>query len=355
MLNWLLALVPLTVVLELLTPEKHSWIFLSAALAIIPLAGWLGRATEELAARTGEGIGGLLNATFGNAAELIIALAALRKGLYDVVKASIAGSILGNILLVMGAAMLAGGLKHSTQRFNVGGARSQNTMMTLAVIALMIPAAYHAVVGPQAALSEVHLAVSIAAVLLVCYGLNLIFELVTHKQLFAGDGQDAKHGASWSLGRAFLILAGATALIAWMSEVLVGALTPAAQELGLSSGFVGLFVVAIVGNAAEHSTAVSAAMKDRMDLSLGIAMGSSVQIAAFVAPLLVLASLGLSPQPMDMAFRPALVLFVFLAVLISGQVSGDGESNWLEGVQLLAVYLILAIVTFLAPTTAAAP
>lgn len=346
---------PLTVYGEYFRPEAHTLIFLSSCLAIIPLAGWLGHATEELAARTGEGIGGLLNATFGNAAELIIALAALRQGLHDVVKASIVGSILGNVLLVMGAAMLAGGLKFTEQRFNVTGARSQNSMMTLAVAALMIPALYHAVVRQQAeaGLSEVHLGIAIAVVLLFCYALNLVFEIVTHKQLFTGSQEEAGgHQPSRSISRALLVLAGATVFIAWMSEVLVGALTPAARELGMNQAFVGLFVVAIVGNAAEHSTAVLAAMKNRMDLSLGIAIGSSVQIALFVAPVLVLASLVVGPSPMDMAFNPSLVLFVFLAVLIAGQITGDGESNWLEGVQLLAVYLVLAIVTFLVPASA---
>jgi len=348
MLNCLLIFIPVTVLLELFAPEQHSWIFIAAAAAIVPLAGWLGYATEELASRTGEGVGGLLNATFGNAAELIIALAALRQGLYEVVKASIVGSILGNLLLVMGAAMLAGGVKFTEQRFNATATRSQNSMMTLAVVSLMIPAGYHAALKSPAEISEVYLAVAISVVLLVCYGLNLVFALITHTHLFAGtqEGPIDNH-ASWSLRRAMLALAGTTGLIAWMSEILVTALTPATQELGLNSTFVGLFVVAIVGNAAEHSTAIVAARKNRMDLSLGIAIGSSVQMALFVAPLLILASMFVGPRPMDMAFNPGLVLFVFLAMLITFQVTGDGESNWLEGVQLLAVYLILAMVTFL--------
>jgi len=348
MLKCLLVFIPVTMLLELFAPERHSWIFITAAVAIIPLAGWLGYATEELASRCGEGIGGLLNATFGNAAELIIALAALHQGLYEVVKASIVGSILGNLLLVMGAAMMVGGLKFAAQRFNATAARSQNSMMTLAVVSLMIPAGYHASLKSPAEISEVYLAVAISLVLLVCYGLNLVFALITHTHLFAGiqEGPIDDH-SSWSLQRAILALAGTTGLIALMSEILVTALTPATQELGLNSTFVGLFVVAIAGNAAEHSTAIVAARKNRMDLTLGIAIGSSVQMALFVAPLLILASMFIGPGPMDMAFNPGLVLFVFLAMLITFQVTGDGESNWLEGVQLLAVYLILAVVTFL--------
>ncbi|MGO9121026.1 MAG: calcium/proton exchanger [Desulfomonilaceae bacterium] len=347
MLNWLLIFIPVTVLLELFAPERHSWIFITAAASIIPLAGWLGYATEDLASRTGEGVGGLLNATFGNAAELIIALAALHQGLHEVVKASIVGSILGNLLFVMGAAMLAGGLKFTEQRFNASATRSQNSMMTVAVVSLMIPAGYHATLKTPSDISEIYLAVAISVVLLACYGLNLVFALITHIHLFAGTSVGPDNHARWSLGRAMSVLAGATCLIAWMSEILVTALTPATQELGLNSTFVGLFVVAIVGNAAEHSTAIVAARKNRMDLSLSIAIGSSVQMALFVAPLLMLASNFIGPRPMDMAFDPGLVLFVFLAMLITFQVTGDGESNWLEGVQLLAVYLILSMVTFL--------
>jgi len=350
-LHWFLAFAPLAVALEHLVPERSLWVFLAAALAIIPLAGWMGRATEELAVHTGEGVGGLLNATFGNAAELIIAIAALRAGLYEVVKASIAGSIVGNILLVLGAAMLAGGLRNRPeQHFNAAGARSQATMMTLATIALVLPAAFHRALGagapPLASLS-----VWISVVLLAVYGANLVFSLGTHRALFAGSqpAEGTEHAASWSVRRAALVLAVATVAIAWMSEILVGAIEPAAEALALTDVFVGVFVVAILGNAAEHATAVTAALKGRMDLSLSIAIGSSVQVALFVAPFLVLLSYAIAPAPMDLAFSGGLVLAVLLSVLILGQVAGDGRSDWLKGVQLLAVYVILGLAFFFAP------
>jgi Ca2+:H+ antiporter len=350
-MNWLLIFVPIAVALEHLAPDRHLWIFACTGLAIVPLAGWMGRATEQLAERMGEGVGGLLNATFGNAAELIVAIAALRAGLHDVVKASLAGSIVGNILLVLGAAMLAGGLRRPEQRFNAAGARSQATMLTLAAIALILPAAYRSAMGGagQVALGSLSLCVSV--LLLGVYALNLVFSLVTHRKLFEGSPvpETEAHSPTWSARRAGLVLAAATAAIAWMSEILVGSIQPAAEGLGLNDAFVGVFVVAILGNAAEHATAISAAMKDKMDLSLSIAIGSSVQIALFVAPLLVLLSLVLGPAPMDLAFSGGLVLTVLLAVLITGQVAGDGRSDWLKGVQLLAVYLMLALAFLFVP------
>jgi Ca2+:H+ antiporter len=354
-MNWLLLFVPIAIGLEIFAPGRHLLVFAASALAILPLAAWMGRATEQLAERMGEGVGGLLNATFGNAAELIIALAALRAGLHDVVKASIAGSIVGNILLVLGAAMLAGGLRRPEQHFNPAGARSQATMLTLAAIALVLPAAFQAAPDTRASEGLVTLSVSISLVLLVVYLLYLVFSLVTHSALFTGS-YVPEHGeahAPWSVRRAALVLAGATAAIAWVSEIMVGAIEPTAHELGLSNVFVGVFVVAILGNAAEHSTAIGAALKDRMDLSLSIAIGSSVQVALFVAPLLVLASLFLGPVAMDLAFPVGLVLIVLLSVLITGQVAGDGRSDWLKGMQLLAVYAVLGLTYFFVPTAPA--
>ncbi len=362
-LNWFLICIPLAVWLEHARPESHIAIFVTACLAVLPLAGWLGHATEHLAERTGEGIGGLLNATFGNAAELIIALVALKQGLFAVVKASLTGSIIGNILLVMGAACLAGGLKFNVQRFNAAAARSQATMLTLAVIALIVPAAYHYLVNGQVAASdltrrETDLSLEISVVLLVTYALSLYFSLRTHKQLFSGvveaDEMDEK-AEHWPLGKAIGVLAVATAFIAWMSEILVGSVQQAAAQLGMTSVFVGVIVVAIIGNAAEHSTAILVARKNRMDLSLGIAIGSSIQIALFVAPLLVVASHFIGPRPMDLVFTPAEVMAAGLAVAITGQAATDGESNWFEGVQLLAVYLILAIMFYFLPDAAAGP
>jgi Ca2+:H+ antiporter len=346
-MNWLLVFVPITIALEHFAPSQSLWIFVSAALAIIPLAAWLGRATEQIAERTGEGIGGLLNATFGNAAELIIAMAAMRAGLYDVVKASLAGSIIGNILLVLGAAMLAGGIGRDEQRYNSAAARSQATMLTLAVIALILPAAYRLAAGEATSPELGKISVWISLVLIAVYAAYLVFSLVTNRKLFSGadSKEQVEPGAeAWSVGRASLVLAAATAAIAWMSEILVGAIEPAAARLGLNDLFVGVFVVAILGNAAEHTTAIVAAMKNRMDLALSIAIGSSVQVALFVAPALVLLSYFLGPAPMDLAFSGGLVLSVTLAVWITGQVAGDGRSDWLRGVQLLAVYVILALV-----------
>jgi Ca2+:H+ antiporter len=348
-MNWLLLFFPIAVGLEILAPERYLLVFITSSLAILPLAGWMGRATEQLAERLGEGVGGLLNATFGNAAELIIALAALRAGLHDVVKASIAGSIVGNILLVLGAAMLAGGVRRHEQHFNPAGARSQATMLTLAAIALILPAAFQAAGGTTPE-GLGRLSVSISVVLLLTYLLYLAFALITHSALFTGSHVPEDGNAHASVGRAASLLAGATVGIAWMSEIMVGAIEPAAHDLGLSNVFVGVFVVAILGNAAEHATAINAALKDRMDLSLSIAIGSSAQVALFVAPVLVLASLVLGPVPMDLAFPVGLVLAVLLSVLITGQVAGDGRSDWLKGAQLLAVYLVLALTFFFLPS-----
>jgi Ca2+:H+ antiporter len=350
-MTWLLVFFPIAIALEALAPERPLFIFIASSLAILPLAGWMGRATEQIADRMGEGVGGLLNATFGNAAELIIALAALHAGLQDVVKASIAGSIVGNVLLVLGAAMLAGGWGRSEQHFNAAGARAQATMLMLAAIALVLPAAFQ-VAENTSGESLNRLSVSISVVLLVVYGLYLLFALVTHSALFTGAYHDEEKETGVLVGRAAAVLAGATAGIVWMSEILVGAIEPTAHEFGLSNVFVGVFVVAILGNAAEHATAITAALRDRMDLALSIAIGSSVQVALFVAPFLVLASHFLGPAPMDLAFPAGLILMVLLSALITAQVAGDGRSDWLKGLQLVAIYLVFALAFFFLPTQA---
>ena len=359
-LSWLLVCIPATVAAEY-AHASPTLVFFLACLSILPLAGWMGKATEHVAAHTGEGVGGLLNATFGNAAELIIALAALRDGLMDVVKASLTGSIIGNILLVLGAAILGGGLKYKSQSFNAVAARMQSTLLTLAAVGLVAPAAFHHLAGPEGWSREKDLSLEISIVLLVAYGLSLLFSLHTHKALFEGGGHGHGghgHGGDetkpWPMRKAMLVLAGATAMVAFVSEILVGSVEHAAQDLGMTSVFVGVIVVAIVGNAAEHSTAILAALKNQMDLSLSIAIGSSVQVALFVAPVLVLASYFIAPQPMDLVFTPAEVLAVVLAVLITYQIAADGESNWMEGALLLAVYLILGIVFYFLPETAGA-
>lgn len=353
-LDWLLLFIPVTIVMELAFHPSPTILFFSACISIVPLAGLLGRATEQLAEKTGEGIGGLLNATFGNAAELIIAIMALRAGLYDVVKASITGSIIGNILLVLGASLLAGGMKYKVQRFNPVGARSMSIMLTLASIGLIGPAIFHYFGGRNIVDREADLSLEIAVVLVITYGLSLLFSLKTHKQLFAGEAAETAeigsgHRGMWKLSTSVTVLTVATALIAWMSEILVGSVQVAADAMGMTSIFVGVIVVAIIGNAAEHSTAVLVALKNRMDLSLSIAVGSSIQVALFVAPVLVFLSYFIGPRPMDLVFTPVEIVAITLSGLITEQIASDGESNWLEGVQLISVYIIFALVFYFLP------
>jgi Ca2+:H+ antiporter len=352
-LNWLLPLTPIVIAARYLAPERHVLLFVLAGIAIIPLAGWMGKATEHLADRAGDALGGLLNATFGNMAELIIGIIALREGLTEVVKASLTGSILGNALLVLGASMLSGGLKYRIQTFNAAGVRSMATALTLSAIALVAPAVYHQLAGEAGLAREGALSLEISVVLLVTYALSLLFTLHTHQPFFTReaaevDASEAPHDA-WSVRRALGVLVGATAVVSWLAEILVRSVEPAAASLGMTEVFIGVVVVAIVGNAAEHSTAILMALEDRMDLSMGIAIGSSVQIALFVAPVLVLLSYLVGPAPMDLVFTPAEVVAVAVAVIIVGQVAEDGQSHWLEGVQLLAVYVILALLFYFLP------
>ena len=354
-LNWLLVFIPVSLILEYGIHSSPTILFVCACLSIIPLAGWLGKATEHLAEKTSEGIGGLLNATFGNAAELIIAIVAIREGLYDVVKASITGSIIGNILLVLGASLFAGGLKYKSQRFNQTGASSLSTMLTLASIGLISPAIFHYFGGNTIAEYEADLSLEIAIVLVITYALSLVFSLKTHKQLFIGDpAQAAEVGSgkhdSWKLSKSIIVLTASTFFIAWMSEILVESVEPAATSLGMTSIFIGVIVVAIIGNAAEHSTAILMAVKNRMDLSIGIAVGSSIQVALFIAPVLVFVSYFVGSHPMDMVFTPVEILTIALSALITEQITSDGESNWLEGVQLMSVYIIFALVFFFLPS-----
>lgn len=361
-LDWLLIFVPIAIVLRLMGEQYQTHLFIASCLAIVPLAGWMGRATEHLAERTGEGIGGLLNATFGNAAELIIALVALSKGLTGVVKASITGSIIGNVLLVLGLSFLAGGTKFAEQTFNRTAARSSATALTLAAIALIIPSVFHYEVDRIAERSgiqlwtpqkEQQLSLAIAIALLVTYGATLWFSLRTHKDLFVGKGvaseDDAHHGCGqWSIAKSIIILLIATVFVALISEFLVGAVEGARKQLGLTEVFVGVIVVAIIGNAAEHSSAVLMALRNKMDLSYGIAVGSSLQIALFVAPVLLIASI-LMGKPMDLEFSMPEIVAVVLAIFFVGQIAGDGESNWLEGAQLISVYVVLGILFYFLP------
>lgn len=309
-------------------------------------------ATEKLAARLGEGIGGFLNATLGNAAELIIALVALRAGMLDVVKASLTGSIIGNLLLVLGAAFLAGGLRHKVQSFATIGARTQVGMMALATVAILVPSIFAASGKSELAAQSVAFSVVVSAVLLVVYLLSLVFLLGTHGDLFRGGGQAEagdEHGTPWPVSMAVGLMAVVTVLIVWMSEILVGTVEQASTALGLSRLFVGVVVVAVVGNAAEHSTAVVVALRNRMEMSISIAIGSSTQIALFVAPLLVLLSLVLAPAPLSLAFSGVEVFLMLSATFIASILIVDGKSTWFTGVQLIAVYLVMAITVFAIP------
>ncbi len=365
-LSLLLVFIPVALVLEHVMHAGAAWIFLASALAIIPLAGWMGKATEHLAERLGTGLGALLNATFGNAAELIIAIIALRAGLYDLVKASITGSIIGNILLVFGLSAFLGGLKFPRQRFNQTAASNGSTLLLLSAIGLVIPALFHMVAGETSAVTELGLSFDIAVVLMLTYLASLWFTLKSHSHLYLGvgahpEGTDAPapdpsqvdheepHHKPWPAGVAFVVLLASAALVGVMSELLVAATEEAAHTFGMSELFVGVILVALVGNAAEHSTAVLVARKNKMDLSINIAVGSSIQIALFVAPLLVFLSYFIGPQPMDLLFSTFEVVAVALSVLVITNIAQDGESHWMEGLQLLAVYVILGIAFFFHP------
>ena len=349
-LDGLLVFIPVAVVLHY-SHADELWTFIASGVAIIPLAGWMGKATEGLAERLGAGIGGLLNATFGNAAEMIIAFQGLRAGLSEVVKASLTGSILGNILLVFGASALFGGLRYTNQRYNRTAATMSATLMALSAIGLLVPALFHWVTLGTAGTAEKNISLEISIVLFVTYILSLVFALRTHKDLYQGSHETAAEGESMSPRTAAIVLVVATGMIAWMSELLVHAVEPASKKLGLTEIFVGVIAVAIIGNAAEHSTAILMAMKNQMDLAYHIAVGSSMQIALFVAPVLVFLSYAIG-KPMDLLFTTFEVITVGLAVAIVSLVAADGESNWMEGVLLVAVYVIFAIAFFYLPGNA---
>jgi Ca2+:H+ antiporter len=350
---------PVAVVLELAHAEPVL-VFSAAALAVVPCAAVMGEATEAIAARTGPGIGGLLNVTFGNAPELIIAFFALLKGLQEVVKASIVGSVIGNVLLVLGAAMLVGGLPRDKQTFSRTAANAQSAMLLLALAALIFPAVFQLIHGgglPAVGEERVDfgsdvekLSFGVAIVLLVSYVAGLFFSLKTHRAVFnpfqeEPEEEEAHH---WSVRQAAIFLAISAVLVGIMAEILVGSISEASEEIGLSEFFVGVFVVAIVGNAAEHWVAVLVAVKDKMDLAVNIAIGSSAQIALFVAPLLVLLSFVFGPDPMALVFNGYELGALLFAVLIANFVTQEGESNWFEGVQLLALYAVLGLVFYFA-------
>jgi len=355
-INWLLAFIPITLVLE----GAHAaapLVFFSAALAIIPIASMIVHATEQISTRTGDAVGGLLNATFGNAPELIIATVALRAGLMDLVRASIIGAILANLLLALGVSMFLGGVRHGDQVYNVGASRVYSSMMLLAVITLIVPGAFEgAFADAQFNPQVLSLNTALAVLLLVTYGLYLLFMLKTHPQLFkSAEGAKAEHhaGPAWGLPRAIGSLVGASVLAAWMSEILVGAAEGTGNALGMSQAFIGLVLVAVVGGAAESLSAIVAGRKNKMDLSIGIALGSSIQIALFVAPVLVLLSWLIAPQPLTLAFERAQLIALLLTVLIGTVVAGDGRSNWYRGVQLIVVYIAIALLAYFVPQVSA--
>ncbi|MGH2839772.1 MAG: calcium/proton exchanger [Solirubrobacteraceae bacterium] len=354
----LVPFIPIAIVLEFSHAEA-TLIFGAAAAGVIPTAALMGRATEELAHRSGPGIGGFLNVTFGNAPELIIAFFALNEGLQEVVKASLIGSILGNILLVMGAAMLVGGLGRERQTFNPTAAAAQSSMLLLAAVALVMPTIFQLVHGgglPGVGQEIVdfgadleRMSLIVAVILLGSYVGGLIFSLRSHRALFNPTSEAEEHvDEPWSVRKSVVTLALAGVAVGVMSEILVGSISEASETIGLSEFFVGLIVVAIVGNAAEHWVAIYFAARDKMDLAVNIAIGSAAQIALFAAPVLVLLSFVVGPNPMALVFNGYELGAVFLAILIANHVTHDGESNWYEGLQLLAVYAVLGVVFFYA-------
>ena len=345
----LLVFIPVSIAAHFLE-WGESVVFITAALGIVPLASYMGTATEEIAVVTGPSIGGLLNATFGNATELILAFIALKAGLVGVVKATITGSIISNLLLVMGFSMLLGGLKFKEQKFQPTVARLNASSMNLAVIALLLPTAVEYTSTGIEEQTLQNLSVAVAGILILVYGLTLLFSMKTHSYLCDVGEAEQEGGEEHEVNLPFwiFILLAVTLAVAVESELLVDSLEVATSQLGLSALFTGVILLPIIGNAAEHATAVTVAMKDKMDLSVSVAVGSSMQIALFVAPVLVIAG-WIIGQPMDLNFNPFELVAVTVAVLIANSISSDGESNWLEGSLLIATYAVVALAFFFHP------
>jgi Ca2+:H+ antiporter len=346
---WLLVFVPAVFAAHKLTAEAHTLLFALSVLAIVPLAALLSHATESVAAKTGDTVGGLLNATLGNLTELVIALAALRAGQYTLVKASVAGAIVANTLFMLGASFLLGGLKHHMQEFNRVSARLQAGLLFLATVALLIPSAIgHADQAPAPAFMQ-KLSVGLSVLLMVAYGLGLVFSLKTHRELFGSTEHAEGDEAPWPLGLALVTLAGVTVLVALVSEIFVESVQGAALELGMTPAFVGFIVVALVGGAAEMASAFAGARKNRLDLSVGIALGSAAQIALFVAPVLVLLSYAIGPTPMSLQFWPGAVVMILLSTMTAAMVTNSGRSAWFIGALALLVYATFAMTLYLLP------
>ena len=352
-LLWLLPFVPAVFVTEVLAPEAHTALFVLSMLAVVPLAAILSHATESVAATTGDAIGGLLNATLGNLTELVIALAALRAGDYMLVKASIAGAIVTNSTFMLGGSFLLGGLRHHVQEFNRSTARLQASLLFLATIALLVPSTVTRGDAQERAAFVQALSLGLAVLLIAGYALGMLFSLKTHRELFASPSHGGGHEeAPWPINRALVTLAVVTVLVALVSEVFVESVQHASEAFGMTPAFVGFIVVALVGGAAEILSAFSAARKDRLDLSVGIALGSAAQIALFVAPVLVLVSYVIGPVPMDLQFWPGAVTMMLAATFTASLVTNGGRSAWFVGVMILMVYAIFALTLFLLPPAA---
>ena len=343
-LKYLLIFIPISIIAKFMSVSE-SWMFLLSCLSIIPLASLIGEGTEEISYYSGPKIGGFLNGTFGNATELIISFFALKQGLFDVVKSSIAGAVIGNVLLVVGASMFVGGIKYKTQKFNIKIVEVSSTMLLFAVLGLCIPALFTHSVSPTLLNTRYEgLSLFVAIIMIIIYALSLFFSFNTHKDIYTNHATEEAQ-AKWSLKKAITILLIATVLIAIESEFLVNGIEAITQTLGWSEFFVGIILIPIIGNAAEHTTAIVMALKDQMDVALEIAIGSSLQIILFVAPVLIFLSLFFTS--MSIIFNPFELIALIASVIIANRVSHDGESNWLEGIQLLAVYFIIAACFFI--------
>jgi Ca2+:H+ antiporter len=349
---WLLVFVPVVFIAAKLKPESHTMLFVLSVLAIVPLAGLLSHATESVAAKTGDAVGGLLNATLGNLTELVIALTALAAGQYMLVKASMAGAIVTNTLFMLGASFLLGGLKHHTQEFNKSGARMQAGLLFLATIALLIPSAVTEADFVGGVAFTRTLSLGLAVLLIVTYALSMLFSLKTHSREFASADHGEEGGTPLPVGVALVTLAGVTLLVALVSEIFVESVQIAAEDFGMTPAFVGFIVVALVGGAAEMTSAFSGARKNRLDLSVSIALGSASQIALFVAPVLVILSYFIGPTPMDLQFWPGAVVMIFIAAITASLVTSSGRSAWFVGVLMLMVYVIFAMTLYLLPPRA---
>jgi Ca2+:H+ antiporter len=351
-LLWLLVFVPALFASEKLRPQAHTLLFLLSILAIVPLAALLSHATESVAARTGDTVGGLLNATLGNLTELVIALAALRAGQIMLVKASLAGAVVTNTLFMLGASFLIGGLAYHVQEYNRINARLQAGLLFLAMVGMLIPSAVSQADSEAKAAFTQHLSLGVSVLLIAAYGLSMLFSLKTHRELFASAESGEEAEAPWPLGLALATLAGVTVLVALVSEVFVASVQQAAVAFGMTAAFVGFIVVSLVGGAAEMAAAFSGARKNRLDLSVGIALGSASQIALFVAPLLVLLSYVIGPAPINLWFWPGAVVMMLIATMTAFLVTSSGRSSWYVGVLVLIVYLIFAMTLYLLPPRA---